>query len=120
MGNGLEKVGKAAQLFAASAIGQKIAGFASEIAQLGITCIQSAAQMKQYEIAFTTMLNSAEAGKKMLADLKQFAASTPFDVPGVVQAGQHLHDGQRAAGMAGSRVSRHVNDVSAQLPAFER
>lgn len=90
MGDGLEKVGKAAQLFAASAIGQKIAGFASEIAQLGITCIQSAAQMKQYEIAFTTMLNSAEAGKKMLADLKQFAASTPFDVPGVVQAGQQL------------------------------
>lgn len=90
MGNGLEKVGKAAQLFAASAIGQKIAGFASEIAQLGITCIQSAAQMKQYEIAFTTMLNSADAGKKMLADLKQFAASTPFDVPGVVQAGQQL------------------------------
>lgn len=90
MGNGLEKVGKAAQLFAASAIGQKIAGFASEIAQLGITCIQSAAKMKQYEIAFTTMLNSADAGKKMLADLKQFAASTPFDVPGVVQAGQQL------------------------------
>lgn len=90
MGNGLEKVSKAAQLFAASAIGQKIAGFASEIAQLGITCIQSAAQMKQYEIAFTTMLNSADAGKKMLADLKQFAASTPFDVPGVVQAGQQL------------------------------
>lgn len=90
MGSGLEKVSKAAQLFAASAIGQKIAGFAYEIAQLGITCIQSAAQMKQYEIAFTTMLNSAEQGKKMLQDLKQFAASTPFDVPGVVSAGQQL------------------------------
>ena len=90
MGNSLEKVGKAAQLFAASTIGQKIAGFAAEIAQLGITCIQSAAQMKQYEIAFTTMLNSAEQGKKMLQDLKQFAASTPFDVPGVVSAGQQL------------------------------
>ena len=36
----------------------------------------------------------------------------------VIQAGQHLHDGQGAAGMAGSRVSRHVDDVSAQLPAF--
>ena len=90
MGGSLEKVSKAAQLFAASAIGQKIAGFAYEVAQLGITCIQSAAQMKQYEIAFTTMLNSAEQGKKMLQDLKQFAASTPFDVPGVVSAGQQL------------------------------
>lgn len=90
MSGSLEKVSKAAQLFAASAIGQKIAGFAYEIAQLGITCIQSAAQMKQYEIAFTTMLNSAEQGKKMLQDLKQFAASTPFDVPGVVSAGQQL------------------------------
>ena len=90
MNTSLNKVGKAAQLFAASAIGQKIAGFAAEIAQLGINCIQSAAQMKQYEIAFTTMLNSADQGKKMLQDLKQFAASTPFDVPGVVSAGQQL------------------------------
>lgn len=46
--------------------------------------------MRQYEIAFQTMLKSAEAGTQMLRDLQQFAAETPFDVPGVVSAGQQL------------------------------
>nr|DAT67461.1 MAG TPA: tail tape measure protein [Caudoviricetes sp.] len=57
---------------------------------MGIASVQAAAQMRQYEIAFQTMLKSAEAGTQMLRDLQQFAAETPFDVPGVVSAGQQL------------------------------
>lgn len=56
----------------------------------GAASIKAAAQMRQYEIAFQTMLKSADEGTQMLRDLQKFAAETPFDVPGVVSAGQQL------------------------------
>lgn len=73
-------------LAAASAIGS----VAKSIADLGLSAIKSAAQMRQYEIAFQTMLKSAGDGTRMLQDLQKFAAETPFDVPGVVEAAQQL------------------------------
>jgi tape measure domain-containing protein len=42
------------------------------------------------EIAFATMLGSAEAGKAALEDLIDFAASTPFELPEVRSSGQML------------------------------
>ncbi len=71
---------------ALGAIGSVIKGIAS----MGSEAIMAAAKMKQYEIAFTTMLKSAEKGKAMMQDLQDFAAKTPFDVPGVVEAAQQL------------------------------
>ena len=75
---------------AAVQLGSVFTGMASGILNMGIASVQAAAQMRQYEIAFQTMLKSAEAGTQMLRDLQQFAAETPFDVPGVVSAGQQL------------------------------
>lgn len=71
-------------------LGNVFTGMAGGILNMGIASVQAAAQMRQYEIAFQTMLKSAEAGTQMLRDLQQFAAETPFDVPGVVSAGQQL------------------------------
>lgn len=69
-------------------------GFITEIgrsiASMGSSAIMAAAQMKQYEVAFSTMLKSTEAGKVMLQELKDFATATPFDVPGVVESAQQL------------------------------
>ncbi len=71
-------------------VASMFASVAGNILSAGTACVQAAAQMRQYEIAFQTMLNSTEEGTKMLRDLQQFAAETPFDVPGVVSAGQQL------------------------------
>lgn len=76
-------------LKAAAALGA-IGSIVKGIASMGTEAIMAAAKMKQYEIAFTTMLKSAEKGKAMMQDLRGFAESTPFDVPGVVEAGQQL------------------------------
>ena len=84
------KMTRALSTIAAVQLGSVFTGMAGGILNMGIASIQAAAQMRQYEIAFQTMLKSAEAGTQMLRDLQQFAAETPFDVPGVVSAGQQL------------------------------
>lgn len=84
------KMTGALSAIAAVQLGSVFTGMAGGILNMGIASVQAAAQMRQYEIAFQTMLKSAEAGTQMLRDLQQFAAETPFDVPGVVQAGQQL------------------------------
>lgn len=84
------KMTGALSAIAAVQLGSLFTGMASGILNMGIASVQAAAQMRQYEIAFQTMLKSAEAGTQMLRDLQQFAAETPFDVPGVVSAGQQL------------------------------
>lgn len=84
------KMTGALSAIAAVKLGGVFTGMAGGILNMGIASVQAAAQMRQYEIAFQTMLKSAEAGTQMLRDLQQFAAETPFDVPGVVSAGQQL------------------------------
>lgn len=84
------KMTGALSAIAAVQLGSVFTGMAGGILNMGIASVQAAAQMRQYEIAFQTMLKSAEAGTQMLRDLQQFAADTPFDVPGVVSAGQQL------------------------------
>lgn len=84
------KMTGALSAIAAVQLGSVFTGMAGGILNMGIASVKAAAQMRQYEIAFQTMLKSAEAGTQMLRDLQQFAAETPFDVPGVVSAGQQL------------------------------
>ncbi|MDO4920925.1 MAG: tape measure protein [Phascolarctobacterium sp.] len=67
-----------------------VGSIASSIAEAGVSCIKAAGQMEQYEIAFQTMLKSASRGTQMLKNLQEFAAKTPFDVPGVVETAQQL------------------------------
>ena len=43
--------------------------------------LQLASEAEQADIAFTTMLGSAERAASFIADLEQFAKDTPFDVP---------------------------------------
>lgn len=84
------KMSSAINAIAAIQIGGVFSSMAGGLLNMGISSIQAAAQMRQYEIAFQTMLKSAEGGTQMLRELQQFAADTPFDVPGVVSAGQQL------------------------------
>lgn len=52
--------------------------------------LKIASDMQQAQIAFTTMLGSADQAKAHLETLKQFAAATPFELPGLVQASEKL------------------------------
>lgn len=51
---------------------------------------QTRAQFEQLEIAFTTMLGSAEKANALLAQLKQTAAKTPFEMEDVVGGAKSL------------------------------
>lgn len=84
------KLGKAVQGLGSLATGAFAKDIVNGLLGAGAASIKAAAQMRQYEIAFQTMLKSADEGTQMLRDLQKFAAETPFDVPGVVAAGQQL------------------------------
>ena len=85
-----EKLGKAVQGLGSLATGAFAKDIVNGLLGAGAASLTAAAQMRQYEIAFQTMLKSADEGTQMLRDLQKFAAETPFDVPGVVSAGQQL------------------------------
>jgi len=84
--SGVSAVGKA--VAATLAIGAA-AGTAA-IVSMGRTGLQTAAQLETTNIAFTTMLGSAEKASGFMADMRQFAKTTPFDLPGLSKAASSL------------------------------
>lgn len=67
-----------------------ITGLSAALAGLGVMAVRSAAQMEQTEKAFTTLLKSADLAKDFLAELERFAAATPFELPGLLNASKRL------------------------------
>lgn len=67
-----------------------VAGLSAALAGLGVIAVHSAAQMEQTEKAFTTLLKSADLAKDFLAELERFAAATPFELPGLLNASKRL------------------------------
>lgn len=57
---------------------------------LGKEAVLMADKMRQSEIAFTTMLGSAERAGSFLRDLQAFAAATPFEFPELVQSAKKM------------------------------
>jgi hypothetical protein len=71
-------------------------------------------EFQQFEIAFETMLGSGQKAKGMISDLANLAASTPFDMKGVVDGAKQL----LAYGFAANEITdtmRRLGDVSAGL-----
>lgn len=60
---------------------------AQSMATLGLSTANS---MQQAQIGFTTLLGSAQAAGDYLESLKSFAATTPFEFPGLVDASRLL------------------------------
>lgn len=52
--------------------------------------LKAAGDFEQVEIAFETMLGSAEKAKELLDGLKEDARRTPFTLPGILDAGKRL------------------------------
>jgi hypothetical protein len=63
--------------------------FASVTAALGYF-LNEAAKLEQTKIAFEVMTNSVQLGQKLIKDLFTFARTTPFRIPGVLQASKIL------------------------------
>lgn len=49
-----------------------------------------AGEVEQIQIAFDTMLGSAEKGKKLFEDITNFASTTPFELLGLVESSKKL------------------------------
>lgn len=81
---------------------------------VGTAALKLGSDFEQSKIAFTTMLGSAERATSFLAELKQFAAGTPFEFPGLVDAARRLN----ALGFASDQVIpslRAIGDAAAAL-----
>lgn len=57
---------------------------------IGRFALDSASDFEQSRIAFDTMLGSAEKAKKLLKEVSDFAAKTPFELPEVVEGAKKL------------------------------
>lgn len=67
-----------------------IAATGIAIAGLGVAAVKAASDMEQTRIAFTTLLKDGEKAKNFLSELEKFAATTPFELPGVLDASKRL------------------------------
>lgn len=87
--------------FVRGGLATAVAGFtalaASATVGAGLSMVTSA---EQAEVAFTTMLGSAERAKSLLGEIESFAASTPFQLQGLKESAQQL----LAFGVEGDQV----------------
>lgn len=90
---------------------------AAGAAAIGVLAAQ-AGRVQQLQVAFETMLGSAEKAKEMIEELSNFASRTPFTLPGVERSAQQL----LAVGFAAEEVIptlKMVGDVAAGLSLGE-
>jgi hypothetical protein len=99
-----------------------LAGLAAGGAALTATMLSKAGEMQQFEAQLTAITGSSSAAKAELKRLADFAASTPFELPQVVQAGIRMRslgaDVQRflpQAGALASVLGRDLPDTATQF-----
>jgi len=80
-----------------------LAGLAKSAISTGIS---TASAMQQASIGFDTLLGSAEKSKEYVAQLSKFAANTPFEFPGLVDASRLL----LGVGVASNKVIPMLTD----------
>lgn len=67
-----------------------LGGLGVAIAGIGAASVKAAADMEQTRKAFTTLLKDATLAKDFLTELETFAANTPFELPGLLQASKKM------------------------------
>ena len=60
------------------------------VAQVGKEMLTTGSAMEQNRIAFQTLLQSVELGNSTIAQLKEYADLSPFDLEGTIQSGKSL------------------------------
>lgn len=92
-----------------------------EMARSGVQAIENIAKagiefnakMEQYETAFTTLLGSEEKAAKVMDQIREDAARTPFDVDSLTQANQMLIAAGISADQARGDVLNLANAIAA-------
>lgn len=97
IGAGLSTATKAGLHFKAALTGLSFAGLAVGAAKaFGVVkdsmlaAVSTAAEFEQYEVRFETLLGSADKASAHVAKLREYAASTPFDLAGISKASAAL------------------------------
>lgn len=138
LGRVFSKVQQQAKGFGASftkslaGVGASVAGLGASIATLGVGAIatggvaagglfsslgiRAAAAEEQVRVSLTTIIGDKEKAEKLLTDINQFAASTPFQLPDLqTSARQLLAFGTSSEDVVGTL--RRIGDVSAGVAA---
>ena len=96
-----------------SAVGGAVGGLAKGM-------VSGNAEFERYQTQFGVLLKSSDKAKERLSALAKFGASTPFELPELVQAdkvltafGLHSEDTQKRFGVSGEQILSTIGDVSA-------
>ena len=65
-----------------------LAGLSVAAGGFAIKAVKAASEAEQMQISFTTMLGSAEKAQNFIAQMKEFAAKTPFETTDISKAAQ--------------------------------
>lgn len=101
-------------LAAAGRLGSTLLGVGAAGAGLGVAAGKVAAGLEQTQTAFKGLLQSGEAAERMLRELQQFAASTPFEMTQVTDATRKL----LAFGFAARDILPMLRDVGDAVAAM--
>lgn len=101
MGKSFDEIERKTTKAAGSMVGLRnvVAGSASDMrgllagsaaAAVAAFGLQAAGSLEQTQVAFSGLLGSAEEADSFIRDMQQFAATTPFEMPGIVKASQQM------------------------------
>lgn len=89
-GSAISKAGKTLADAGSSLTSHVTLPIVGATAAVGAFALSTASAAETSEMAFTTMLGSAESARDMMEQLADFAARTPFELTGLVQSTQQL------------------------------
>lgn len=123
LGQRVGGMGRTLQTAAGFALGgaltSAIGGVKNAMGGLFSEMVGGNAAFEQYEVQFGVLLGSTEAARERMADLAHFGATTPFELPGVVEAdrilqafGLHSEDAAEKFGFSGEQIRRLAGDVA--------
>jgi phage-related protein len=117
---GLGSLAAGAVAVGLAAAAAAMAGIVVGMGALAVAAVKGNAEFERYETQFGVLLGSVDAAKQRLADLAEFGAKTPFELPEVVRAdkilqsfGLHAEDAAERFGFSGTQIRTIAGDVAA-------
>lgn len=98
-------------------LGQSVIGFKGlydAATGLGSALLSPNASMEQTATSFGTLLHSGEAAQKMMTDLKDFAATTPFEFPEIANSAKKM----LAFGFSAEKIKPMLTNVGDAVSAL--
>ncbi len=101
-----------ASVFSGNLAASAVQMISSKLLEGGKAILDYSGRMQQLDIAFTTMMGSADNAKKHLSDLKKFAVDTPFEFESLAKMSQRLQGVKVDAGQV-IPLMRDIGNVTA-------